>query len=210
MTDEEWLSKNVSEGHMTQEHADQWGVLKSRVLACSRCPLHKSCNHKVFGVGNPKAPFLFVGEAPGEKEDLQSEPFVGRTGQYLRKHMAKAGFAFGQVYITNILRCRPPDNRTPTQEEIGHCFLFLYEQMDLIKPKVIVAVGSVALGALCPKTKAIGSVRGEELSGFGFKVVPVWHPSYVLRTHDPLREKELVKDLKKIHGLVYPKEKDNA
>lgn len=202
MKDEEWLAEHRAAGRMTQEQADRWIALRDKVLSCTRCGLNKSCNHKVFGVGNPKAPFLFVGEAPGEKEDLLSEPFVGKSGKYLRKCMQKAGFVRGQVYITNVVRCRPPDNRTPTQEEIGHCFMHLYEQLNLIDPKVIVAVGSVALGAFCPKSKAIGSVRGDALSGFGYKVVPVWHPSYVLRTHDPLREKELIKDLGRAHALV--------
>jgi DNA polymerase len=164
------------------------------------------CTKKVFGEGFMKAPCLVVGEAPGANEDLSGRPFVGRSGQLLRKLMKEAGFRKGDVFITNVLRCRPPKNRAPTGEEAGHCFMHLYAQLDIINPKVIVAVGSVALNNLYnmkPK-KALGSCRGDVLNSFGYKLVPVWHPSYVQRTHQILREKELLKDLKKVIKIVYP------
>jgi DNA polymerase len=194
----------VSEGKMTTEEAASWEALRGRVERCTSCDLYKTCSHRVFGVGNPKAPFLFVGEAPGAREDLQNEPFVGKSGKYMRKKMQEAGFRKGDVYIANTVMCRPPGNREPTKDEIGRCSMHLIAKLDIIKPRVVVAVGSVALKALCPSNKsAIGSCRGDSLSGYGYAVVPVWHPAFVIRNMATLREREFFKDLRKIYKMVF-------
>jgi len=190
---------------MTEKEAHDWVQLKSRVENCKKCSLHHMCTHKVFGEGFPKAPFFFVGESPGEKEDVSGRPFVGKSGRLLRKCMYEAGYRKGDVFFSNVLKCRPPKNRKPSKEEVGKCFLHLWWQMEIIKPKVIVAVGSTALDAFSPKPKkALGSYRGDKISAYGYKLVPVWHPSYVLKTHQSLRVTELVKDLGKAFALVYP------
>lgn len=190
---------------MTEKDALDWVGLQARVEKCKNCNLGRLCTHKVFGEGFPKAPFFFVGEAPGEKEDVAGRPFIGKSGKLLRKSMYEAGFRKGDVFISNTLKCRPPKNRKPDKREIGECFMHLWRQLEIIKPRVIVAVGSVALDALSPKPKkAIGTYRGDQLSAYGYKLVPVWHPSYVLRSHQALRRVELVKDLGKAFRIVYP------
>lgn len=195
----------IDSGHMSDEEGEQWMSAYEQVEACLKCDLGHLCTHKVFGEGFPKAPFLFVGEAPGEQEDLKGKPFIGKSGKLLRKCMYEAGFRKGDVFITNILKCRPPKNQNPTKEQAGQCFMHLWWQLEVIKPKVIVGVGSVALNELVPgKKRAIGTCRGDTLSAYGYKFVPVWHPAYVLRSHQALRRTELVKDLKKALILVYP------
>lgn len=203
------LSEDVRElveaGRMTPDEGVKWTALKSRAENCTACKLHHYRSNVVFGEGCIKAPFLFVGEAPGAQEDAEGRPFVGRSGKLLRQCMWEAGFRKGDVYITNTIKCRPPKNRTPEKDESGNCFMHLWHQLELIKPKVIVAVGSVALDSLVGKPKrAIGTCRGDALSTYGYRLVPVWHPSYVLRTHQALHRRELVKDLGKAFAHVYP------
>jgi len=201
----------VEDGRMTPEEGKQWTATRRRVEKCVKCELGHLCTHKVFGEGYPKAPFLFAGEAPGAREDLTGRPFVGRSGKLLRKCMYEVGFRRGDVYISNILKCRPPKNKNPTKEQTGACFLHLWWQLETIKPQVIVGIGSVALNAFITKPKrAIGSCRGNVLSAYAYKFVPVWHPSYVIRSHKELRRKELVKDLGKAFKLVYPEGRPEA
>jgi uracil-DNA glycosylase family 4 len=202
--DQEWLDEAVSNGKMSSGDASNWENLRNRISGCTGCGLHATCSHRVFGVGNPKAPFLFVGEAPGVTEDRTGEPFTGKSGLYLRKVMKEVGFKRGDVYITNCVRCRPPANRPPTKEEIGSCLTNLIAQLDMVKPRVVVAVGAVALKSLCPHSKqAVGSCRGDPMSGYGYTVVPVWHPAFILRAKSSLRAREFYKDLRKAFLLVF-------
>ena len=195
----------VLSGDMTEKEVLDWLKVEASVESCLRCDLGHLCLHKVFGEGSPKAPFFFVGEAPGEKEDVTGKPFIGKSGILLRKSMYEAGFRKGDVFLSNVLKCRPPKQRQPTQKEVGECFMHLWYQLETIKPKVIVGVGSVALNAFITKPKrAIGSCRGDFLSAYGYKFMAVWHPSYVLRSYQKLRRIELAKDLKKAFALVYP------
>lgn len=205
------VRKLVEQGRMTLAEGTSWTKTRHNVINCFKCDLGHLCSHKVFGVGFPKAPFLFVGEAPGAKEDLAGEPFISKSGQLLRKCMFEAGFRPGDVFLTNTVKCMPPKNRNPKKSELGHCFMHLWNQLEAIKPKVIVAVGSFALDAFIEKPKqALGTCRGDQLSAYGFKLVAVWHPAYVQRSHQALRRKELVKDLKKAFKIVYPEGRPEA
>lgn len=201
----EELQELILCGCMTKEEGIAWEKVKSRVDSCLKCDLGHLCAHKVFGEGYVKAPFFFVGEAPGAKEDATGRPFIGRSGKLLRKCMHEAGFRKGDVFISSALKCRPPKNRKPNKNELGECFMHLWYQLEVVKPRVIVGVGSVALDTFLPKPKrALGSCRGDQLSAYGYKFVAVWHPAYVLRSHQELRRIELVKDLKKAFDIGYP------
>jgi uracil-DNA glycosylase family 4 len=204
MIDIEWLDKLIVEGKVTEEFRENWLTLRAQIESCKKCLISNTCTHKVFGIGSPKAPIMIVGEAPGAKEDILAEPFIGKGGIFLRKMLKEIGFIKGDVYLTNVLRCRPPESREPTKQEYGDCSLFLLRQIDLVSPKVIIAVGSVALSVLCPHTKSkLGGCRGDVLSGYSYRVVPVWHPNFVLGSGSELRRKELFKDLRKAYKLVF-------
>lgn len=201
--DGERLKMAHESGFMTEDEVVQWVELEHKVRDCEKCPLHNSCTQKVFGGGNPKAPFLFVGEAPGAAEDIKAQPFVGPDGRFLRKCMGHAGFQKGDVYMTTMVRCRPPNNRAPTDEEVGRCFMNLWYQLEIIKPKLIVPIGQVAMQAITDTRKGLGSKRGEVFSAHGYKIVPVWHPSFVRQSGSDLRHTELVRDLTKAYREVY-------
>jgi uracil-DNA glycosylase family 4 len=127
--------------------ASEWERLEASIEACQKCPIHQVCSHKVIGEGSRRAFIMAVGEAPGEKEDHTGRPFVGKSGKFFRLVMRSAGYMKGDVYIANILKCRPPENRQPSEEEVGACLPFLWKQIELVNPRVIVAVGSVARSA---------------------------------------------------------------
>lgn len=162
--------------------------LRARALACARCPhLVATRRQVVFGVGDIHSPLLFVGEAPGVEEDLQGEPFVGKAGQLLTRVIQTMGFEREAVYIANILKCRPDTppgvagNRKPTPEEIKTCLPFLLEQIDLIQPQVIVALGATAVEGLFGRSCSITKERGHWLQFRHIPVMPTYHPSYVQR-----------------------------
>ena len=158
------------------------GTLRDEELGeCTRCDLCRVRSHVVFGEGDPNASLMFIGEAPGKDEDKQGRPFVGRAGQLLERLLKEAGFAREQVYIANVIKCRPPENRTPEPEEILTCKPFLLRQIQIIDPQVIVLLGSVALKALFGFEKAISKMRGQELALEGRVVIPTYHPAFVLR-----------------------------
>ncbi len=153
---------------------------------CTRCPLHAGRTQIVFGVGNPKARLMFVGEAPGEEEDRKGEPFVGRAGQLLTDMIRAMGFSRSDVYIANIIKSRPPQNRAPLPNEIAACSPFLFRQIQAIRPTVIVALGAVAAQTLLSTTEKISRLRGKfQTIGSGpptgIPVMPTYHPSYLLR-----------------------------
>jgi uracil-DNA glycosylase len=172
--------------------------LRARALVCVKCPhLASSRKNVVFGVGNIDAPLMFVGEAPGADEDEQGEPFVGKAGQLLTKIIQATGLQRGDVYIANILKCRPDTpgqsagNRKPTPEEMQTCIPYLHEQIDLIQPKVLVALGATAVEGLLGKTIGITRLRGQWRTYRNIPLMPTYHPAYLLR-NQALSEKRRV------------------
>jgi len=176
---------------------------------CTRCKLHKQGRKQiVFGVGNPNAELMFVGEAPGADEDQQGEPFVGRAGQLLNNMITAMGLRREDVYIANVIKCRPPGNRTPEREECETCAPFLMRQIDVIKPKVIVALGAVAAKNLLGLNDSMANLRGRFYDFRGTRLAVTYHPAFLLR--DPRQKKEAWKDLQMVMqtmGLAAPKSK---
>jgi DNA polymerase len=159
-----------------------WEALESAVAACHACKLCATRRHTVFGVGDREADWLIVGEAPGENEDLQGEPFVGQAGKLLDNMLRALGLSRSEkVYIANVLKCRPPGNRNPEPEEVAQCEPFLRRQVQLLQPKIIVAMGRFAVQSLLGTTEAIGKLRGQRHSYAGVPVVVTYHPAYLLR-----------------------------
>jgi uracil-DNA glycosylase len=168
---------------------------------CSRCKLHTLGRKQVvFGVGNPDADLMFVGEAPGGDEDIQGIPFVGRAGQLLTKMINAIQIERDDVYIANVIKCRPPQNRNPEPDEVERCEPFLFQQIDAIKPKVIVALGSFAAKTLLRSQESISRLRGRVYEFRGTKVIPTFHPSFLLRSPD--RKRDAWEDLKKARAIL--------
>ncbi len=155
---------------------------------CRRCPLGAGRNRLVFGTGDPASPLVFVGEAPGADEDRVGEPFVGAAGQLLTRIIEAMGFTRGQVYICNVLKCRPPGNRDPLPAEVASCLPFLVRQLAVIRPRVVVTLGKHSTSALLGTADPISRLRGRFHQGNGFQVMPTFHPSYLLRTPEAKRE----------------------
>jgi DNA polymerase len=180
---------------------DAWEALRAEALACTACGLCETRNSVVFGEGSGEAELMFVGEAPGRDEDLQARPFVGRAGQLLTKMIEGMGFSRDQVYIANVLKCRPPNNRDPAADEVAKCRPFLLRQIEQIGPKVICALGRHALRALTDYSGPIGRVRGRPMPFLDeLVVVPTFHPAYLLR--NPPAKREAWEDLKAILKLL--------
>ena len=173
-----------------------WPTLEQAVLACTRCALHKTRTHAVPGVGNRRAEWLVIGEAPGADEDRQGEPFVGRAGQLLNAMLRAIGLAREEVYITNIVKCRPPNNREPLPEEAAACEPYLKRQIALIKPKIILAVGRIAAQNLLKTDTKIGALRGKRhvYPGSDIPVAVTYHPAYLLRS--PQEKRKAWEDLR--------------
>ena len=161
---------------------------------CTRCKLHRHRTQIVFGVGNPKASLVFVGEAPGADEDAQGEPFVGRAGQLLTKIIQAMGMQREDVYICNIIKCRPPSNRTPETEEILACQPFLVKQLQAIRPKFICALGGPAAQTLLRTKEPISRLRGKFYDFHGIPLLPTYHPAFLLR--NPYEKKTVWEDMK--------------
>jgi uracil-DNA glycosylase len=160
-----------------------WEELARTVKACTLCPLHATRTQAVFGVGNRNAEWMVIGEAPGADEDRQGEPFVGRAGQLLNSMLKAIGFARSDVYIANILKSRPPNNRDPRPEEVHACIPYLYRQIELIDPKLILCVGRIAAQTLLQTDTPIGKLRGKlhRIAG-GRPMIVTYHPAYLLRS----------------------------
>jgi uracil-DNA glycosylase len=168
---------------------------------CSRCKLHGLGRRQiVFGVGNPNADLMFVGEAPGADEDIQGIPFVGRAGQLLTKIIEAINLRREDVYIANVIKCRPPENRNPEPDEVETCEPFLFRQIDVIKPKVIVALGTFATRALLRTQDPISRLRGRVYDFRGAKLIPTFHPAFLLRSPD--RKRDVWDDMKKVRTLL--------
>lgn len=164
-------------------------LIREELGECTRCPLSRSRRRIVFGEGNPSAEILFVGEAPGSEEDQTGRPFVGKAGQLLNQIVEKGmGLTRSEVYICNVLKCRPPLNRTPREEEVGVCLPFLKRQIDAIRPRVIISLGLPAAQALLGVKKPMHQLRGTWMAYQGIPVMPTYHPAYVLRNYTvPIR-----------------------
>jgi DNA polymerase len=167
---------------------------------CTRCPLHKGRRTLVFGVGNPNADLMFVGEGPGYEEDVQGEPFVGPAGQLLNKIIQAIQLTRQEVYIANVVKCRPPDNRDPEPDEIATCRPFLERQVASIRPRVICTLGRVASQAMLSTDKRMGQMRGEKFRFRDAVLVPTYHPAYLLR--NPSKKREVWEDMKLIRALL--------
>ena len=170
--------------------------------ACTRCRLSSGRTQVVFGVGDPAADLMFVGEAPGFHEDKQGYPFVGQAGKLLDKLLAGIGLTRENVYIANVIKCRPPGNRNPEPDEVEQCEPFLFRQIDTVKPKVIVALGKFGAQTLLRTLEPISRLRGRVYDYRGAKLVPTFHPAYLLR--NPSSKREVWEDMKLVRELLKP------
>jgi len=175
-------------------------AVRAEVAACTRCALHESRTQTVFGVGDPRAPILFIGEAPGRDEDRQGEPFVGRAGQLLNKILAAMELRREAVYITNILKCRPPNNRDPQESEVRCCEDYLKRQIALIQPRAICALGRIAAQWLLRTNAPLAALRTGDYHYEGIPVISTYHPAALLR--NPEFKKPCWEDMKKLKALA--------
>lgn len=194
-----WLSRDSvddglsgAEADSTSPHAEPtagrlpenctWDDLRERVASCSRCALSKSRTQTVFGVGNPDADWMIIGEAPGAEEDRRGEPFVGRAGGVLDEMLRAIGETRGSVFIANILKCRPPNNRDPEASEAAACRDYLLRQIEMVQPRILLAVGKTAAQNLLQSSDTVGRMRGKEHQFNGIPLVVTYHPAYLLRS----------------------------
>lgn len=201
----EWAARPedalVPEPIVSRSPAEVLATIREDIGDCTRCKLHKAGRHHiVFGVGNPQAELMFVGEAPGRDEDLQGTPFVGRAGQKLTQIIEAIGLKRDDVYIANVIKCRPPENRNPDPDEVETCEPFLVRQIDAIHPKVIVALGTFAARSLLKTADPISRLRGRVYDYRGAKLVPTFHPAFLLR--NPGCRRDVWEDMKKVRGLL--------
>src|SRR5207244_7336697 len=196
-TRDERKSESVPALLESSDPASGLRLIREDIGDCTRCRLHKQGRKQiVFGAGNPHAELMFIGEAPGADEDQQGEPFVGRAGQLLNNMIKAMGIQREDVYIANIIKCRPPGNRTPEREECETCSPFLMRQIAAIKPKVIVALGAVAAKTLLAINAPMAELRGQWYDFRGTKLAVTYHPAFLLR--DPRQKKEAWKDLQMV------------
>jgi len=175
---------------------DTLDLISENLGECTRCRLHEQRNKIVFGAGNPRAQLVFVGEGPGRDEDMQGLPFVGRAGKLLTQMIEAMGLTREDVYICNVVKCRPPENRKPEDDEVATCSPYLFRQLDAIAPKAIVCLGATAAQALLKTEDPISRFRGTWFDFRGTKMMPTYHPAYLLR--NPAAKGEVWKDLQKV------------
>jgi DNA polymerase len=192
----------IQDSGLATESSGDLSSIRLHLGDCTRCKLHGLGRKQiVFGVGNPSARLMFVGEAPGADEDVQGEPFVGRAGQLLTKIIESIGFKRSDVYIANVIKCRPPANRNPEPDEVAECQPFLFRQIDAIKPRVIVALGTFAAHALLETDAPISRLRGRAHPyRHGSVLIPTFHPAFLLRSPD--RKRDVWEDMKKVRDLL--------
>lgn len=177
---------------------DNWEELENCVKNCRKCRLCEKRNNVVFGVGNKNADMMFIGEGPGADEDMQGEPFVGKAGKLMNMAFKMLGINREEVYIANIVKCRPPQNRNPQDDEAEACLNYLRNQVILVKPKIIVLLGNVALKNILGKEYGITASRGKWVEKKGILYMPTWHPAALLR--DENKKIDFVKDLKEVQN----------
>ncbi len=182
------------------EALSRLNAIREEMGDCKRCPLGDVRKNLVFGDGSPEARLVFVGEAPGSDEDDQGIPFVGKAGQLLNRALEMVGLSREEVYIANILKCRPPNNRAPDPKEIAVCMPFLLKQLEAIRPKLVCALGAVAMNALMGRKMPITKVRGSVLTTpHEYTLVPTFHPAYILR--NPREKRRLIQDLQTVKEM---------
>lgn len=182
-------------------------LVREDLGACTRCKLHRLGRAQiVYGAGNPRAELMFIGEAPGHDEDIQGIPFVGRAGQLLTKIIEAIDLAREDVYIANVIKCRPPENRNPEPDEVGSCEPFLFRQVQVIRPRVIVALGTFAAQTLLRTNDPISRLRGKVFQYGDARLIPTFHPAYLLRSPD--RKREVWEDMKKVRALLRGEDPD--
>jgi uracil-DNA glycosylase family 4 len=183
--------------------------LNREILQCRRCRLHESKTHYVPGEGSNRPDILFVGEGPGETEDKFGRPFIGKAGQLLDKIIQKMGMKREEVFIGNVVKCRPPNNREPLKDEVDACLPYLLRQVAVLQPKVIVCLGKVALNNLLGTSHSMGRIRGQVLSFHGIPLVPTYHPAFILHKMDKedisKAKWEVWEDMQKVLSLVLAK-----
>ncbi|MBS3963926.1 MAG: uracil-DNA glycosylase [Methylomonas sp.] len=177
-----WVARHPAVAAEPVPRAQAWKDLQHQVAQCRACPLCETRTQAVFGVGNEQADWMLIGEAPGQDEDLQGEPFVGKAGQLLNEMIRAIGLRRDQVYIANILKCRPPNNRDPQADEVQACHDFLQRQIAFIKPRLIVAVGRIAAQNLLQTRQPLSQLRGVQHELAGVPLAVVHHPAYLLRS----------------------------
>jgi DNA polymerase len=197
MRNSEAAAEEAKSPHATlsAEPLSEWQTLERQVSGCTRCTLHETRTQTVFGTGNRDADWMIIGEAPGADEDRQGEPFVGRAGRLLNEIIFAAGYQRADVFITNMLKCRPPANRNPSMDEIECCQPYLEQQIELVRPKLLLALGRIAAHGLLQTTAPLGSLRGT-VHHYGGKAIPLivtYHPAYLLRS--PLEKRKVWQDL---------------
>ena len=202
-----WSSDSLwdspSEAHAADDiaPAERLHGIREDLGDCTRCRLHGGRSHLVFGVGRPDADLMFIGEAPGRDEDLQGEPFVGRAGQLLTRIIEAMDLRREDVYIANVIKCRPPQNRNPERDEVETCRPFLFAQIDAVRPRVIVALGSFAVRTLLDDDRMpISRARGRVYACRGARLVPTFHPAYLLRSPD--RKRDVWEDMKRVRSIL--------
>ncbi len=197
-----WVERHAAQEDLPEPQAENlgavpadWDALRTRVATCERCGLHKTRTQTVFGVGNPSADWMIIGEAPGAEEDRRGEPFVGRAGKLLDEMLRAVGLARDTVFIANILKCRPPNNRDPSEEEAAECREHLERQIEMVAPKLVLAVGRIAAQQLLASDAPVGRMRGSvhHFARFDIPLVVTYHPAYLLRS--PVQKRKVWQDL---------------
>lgn len=190
----------VKEARSVVANADSLDIIAEQISSCDECDLWKTRTRTVPGEGFADADILFVGEGPGRDEDLQGRPFVGKAGQLLDRMMGAIGLDRTNAFIANVVKCRPPGNRNPLPSEAASCLPYLRRQIEVIRPAVVCPMGSVAAGALVERGARITRIRGQLFERESYVIIPIYHPSYLLRT--PSAKKETWKDLQKIQEVL--------
>lgn len=193
---------------ITVQSSDSLSAIAADLEGCKRCKLCSTRKNIVFGEGNPSAELVFVGEGPGEQEDIQGRPFVGKAGQLLDKMIEAMGLSREKVFIANVVKCRPPGNRNPEPDEIASCSPFLHRQLDQLQPKIVVALGKFAAQTLLQTDRRISEIRGNFFEYRGARLMPTFHPAFLLR--NPESKREAWSDLQKVAnelGIEIPKRK---
>jgi len=182
--------------YLEEKHGEKLREVEEKAIACKRCGLRAGCKQVVFGEGKPDARLMLVGEGPGGDEDRLGRPFVGRAGKLLNRILEAAEIKREDVYITNVVKCRPPGNRNPVQPEVDACSSYLAEQFKLIRPEIVVCLGALATKTIIDKNAAITRVRGQWHEKEGMRVIATFHPAALLR--DPSRKKPVWEDFKEV------------
>ncbi len=196
----QWRKKSNHSISIINTPAPNWETLETQALTCTACDLCKTRTQVVFGVGNRHAELLIIGEAPGANEDQQGEPFVGRAGQLLNNMLRAIDLTRAEIYIANVLKCRPPNNRDPLPEEVATCTPYLQRQIELIQPKLIVALGRVAANFLLGSTDAVANLRNKNFTYQNIPLLVTFHPAYLLRS--PKEKAKAWQDLQKVQAML--------